>query len=206
MRFSCSLSLLVFCLAVVGNLGQSTARAAGDKPLSARAGQKKPVPVKIIRSWTVSAMGETAEDAEQAALEKAQDEVILYLRQQNPPVEWTPSLDYIRARLVKERNEEPIDKPIELAGMVHKVRLNLEMDNQTASEILNQDRQLHVTQRMTMLAKVLGGILAVLIVLASYLRLEEWSKGYYTRWLRVAAIGCLGAAGAALWLLLAEPR
>ena len=51
--------------------------------------------------------------------------------------------------------------------------------------------QLHVSQRMTLLAKVLAGILALLVTVAGYIRLEELTKGYYTRWLRLAVVGCV---------------
>ena len=34
-----------------------------------------------------------------------------------------------------------------------------------------------------------AGIVALLLTICGYIRLEEWSKGYYTKWLRLVAIG-----------------
>ena len=44
-----------------------------------------------------------------------------------------------------------------------------------------------------LLARVLGGALAVLLVVAGYLRLEEATRGYYTKLLRLAAFVRAGA-------------
>ncbi len=58
--------------------------------------------------------------------------------------------------------------------------------------------------RMGFLVKFLTGIVALLGTLCGYLRLDEWSKGYYTKWLRLAAVGCVGAVTVFLWFLVAK--
>ena len=62
-----------------------------------------------------------------------------------------------------------------------------------------QDR---VLDRHLLLARVLGGAVAVLLVLAGYLRLEDATRGYYTRLLRLAAIALVALAGVGVWLTL----
>src|SRR3954471_8584986 len=56
-------------------------------------------------SWTVRGWGETGQDAEQGALSKAREEVLVYLANQEPPLEWTPSVGYVNDHLVKRRSE-----------------------------------------------------------------------------------------------------
>jgi hypothetical protein len=55
-----------------------------------------------------------------------------------------------------------------------------------------------MVSRHLLLARVLGGVVCLLIVVGAYLRLEEATKGYYTRLLRLTAIGILIGVGAAL--------
>jgi len=54
-----------------------------------------------------------------------------------------------------------------------------------------QERQSHAVVRQHVLLRVLGGVLALLLVVAGYLRLEEATRGYYTALLRAAALGVL---------------
>jgi hypothetical protein len=56
-------------------------------------------------------------------------------------------------------------------------------------------------RRQFLVGKVLAGIVVVLLVVSGYLRLEEWSRGYATRLLRLAAVIVLVLAGLALWLI-----
>lgn len=55
-------------------------------------------------------------------------------------------------------------------------------------------------QRQIFLAKVLAGVVTLLVTLAGYFRLEEATKGYYTTWLRVAAAGLVALVVAGLLL------
>jgi hypothetical protein len=75
-----------------------------------------------------------------------------------------------------------------------KVVVNPETWKQIQKEIrLAEDRKrLKVTKsRMVFLVKLLAGIVALLVTAFGYIRLDEWSKGYYTKWLRLAAVGCV---------------
>lgn len=64
------------------------------------------------------------------------------------------------------------------------------------------ERQERVVDRHLSLARVLFGVLAVLLVVTGYLRLEEATKGYYTTLLRMAAIGVLVATAVGLVMTL----
>jgi hypothetical protein len=70
-----------------------------------------------------------------------------------------------------------------------------EVKHQTA---LRLDRA-HVRQMV--LVRLLAGIVAILIAVASYLRLEDATKGYYTTLLRVVAVAFVAAVVAGLALI-----
>jgi len=68
-------------------------------------------------------------------------------------------------------------------------------------------RRLKVTEkRMVFLVKFLVGIVALLVTICGYIRLDEWSKGYYTKWLKLGAIVCIAAMTVLLWSLLRHGR
>jgi hypothetical protein len=151
--------------------------------------------------WTVLGRGASVDDANLEALEEARTKVLVYLRNLNPPVEWTPTRDYIQEKLVKQREDSTkvFDAPV---GLMHEVRLRVEVSPKDRAELLREDRHFRTEQRQLLLVQVLGGLLALLMAVAGYVRLDEWSKGYYTGWLRLATASLIGAAGAGWWLLL----
>jgi hypothetical protein len=68
----------------------------------------------------------------------------------------------------------------------------------------DQKRVKLMRSRMVLLVKFLAGIVALLATVCGYLRLDEWSKGYYTKWLKLAAVGCVGVVTVLLWHLVAR--
>jgi hypothetical protein len=142
--------------------------------------------------------GRKLEDAEQDALEKAHKEVLDYLASQNPPVQWQPSPEYVSRNLVKHREEEgPEQREI---GPVYKVTLTVDVGSHL-QDILKHDRHHRMEVRQLLLAKVLGGLVVLFAIAALYFRLEEYTKGYYTLWLRLAALGLAAVTGAGVWWL-----
>jgi hypothetical protein len=152
-------------------------------------------------SLTVQNWGETEKDAEHNALQKAQDEIRAYLAEQNHPLQWRPSLDYINEHLVKNTRSLPDKDFGDPLGTLRGVALSIEISPKDWQDMLRQDRLLRAESRMLLLAKLLVGVVAFLGAVAGYLRLEEMTKGYYTAWLRLAAIGFVTAVGAGIWLI-----
>jgi hypothetical protein len=68
-------------------------------------------------------------------------------------------------------------------------------------QMYGHDRQVRSKERMSLLVRVLIGLVAALAALAGYMRLDEATKGYYTRWLRLAALGFVAVVGTGLWWL-----
>jgi hypothetical protein len=150
--------------------------------------------------WTVVGRGADQQSADETALEKAREKVLAYLRTQDPPLQCQPSVDYVDKNLVKER-EQPKELDDAILGKVHERTLKVDVDPKHLRDMVEMDRQDRMQDRQLLLAKILGGILALLTAVFGYYKLDEVTKGYYTGWLRVAAIILIAAVGATLFLV-----
>jgi hypothetical protein len=104
----------------------------------------------------------------------------------------------------REIDEQGKDKP---RRVWLKVALNADTWKQIQKEnqLVVDQKRLRITRaRMEFLIKLLACVVALLATVCGYIRLDEWSKGYYTKWLRLAALGCIGALAAVLWLVVAK--
>jgi hypothetical protein len=155
--------------------------------------------------WTVEGGPRTSYlDAAEDALLKAKRKIGIYLRSLNSSLEWEPDTAYIQKRLVKEPWEQE-KKSIEILGQptsTYIVRMKVEISPRDRAELLKQAHDHLVQQRMFWLGKILAGVVVLLTAVAGYLRLDEWSKGYYTGWLRVATVSLLVGAGLGLLFLM----
>ena len=79
-------------------------------------------------------------------------------------------------------------------------RYSVDLTRGYLKQIETAARQEKVEERHALLARVLSGILAVALVTAAYLRLEESTRGYATKLLRLAAGLLLALVGTGLWL------
>jgi hypothetical protein len=155
---------------------------------------------------TVTGKGKTIQDAEEDALDEARSAVILYLRNLKPPVRWTPPPEFVSGKLVTARHPADPEKvePCEEFpnGLVEQYTVQVAVTADLQREMVDLARRAQMQERMLFLAKVLAVLVALLGVAAGYVRLDEWSKGYYTGWLRLAAAGFV-AAGlvVGLWLV-----
>jgi hypothetical protein len=80
------------------------------------------------------------------------------------------------------------------------VRYRIELTPEYLREVKRVAREQLVQERHFLLARILGGVVVVLLVLVGYLRLEDMTRGYATQLLRLAAIGVVAVTGLALWL------
>lgn len=165
-------------------------------PQRAHPQPKEPDPLVtlIVEGW-----GETPEDAKQMALERARREILAYFAQQHQPLEWRPPLAYIQRHLIKDSDPLQGDNLEEPVRQWSGLRLWVEITPDKKQAILQQDRGVRSESRMLLLGKLLVGVVALLGAVAGYLRLEEMTKGYYTAWLRLSAIGFVSAVGAGIW-------
>jgi hypothetical protein len=152
--------------------------------------------------WTVQGSSGERNDAKEQALLKAQERITYYLERQKPPVLWSPDLAYIEKHLLKGRPEESIVN-IEGYGPAPQVSINVEITPDAYRDILREYRAQTMNQRLLLVSAIVGGLVALFAVVAGYLRLEELTKGYYTWWLRLGALGFLALTGGGLLLYFA---
>jgi hypothetical protein len=167
----------------------------------AHADPRKPAaPARSNPSWDVQGYGDSRDDAEIAALEKARRQILGHLAEEGVFLSWEPSLNDIRG-LVRDWKNMGKREVKALGREVDEVQLHVELAPQDYRKFLENDRQVRAQSRMKLLAKGLAGLVAVLVAVAGYFRLEEATKGYYTAWLRLATLGLVAAIGAGVWLL-----
>jgi hypothetical protein len=194
---------LLFISAVVASVF-SPPLSAGDKNGKNGKNQKK-------HAWTSAEMtgaDETREMAERMALVKARSALEEHLATQRPRVPRMPTLDYIRSHLV-------VEEPTFTGGPEHPenegkyvAALKIALDDQRFTELYDhardeviREREETARGRMFGLGKALAIVLAGLAAVTGYLRLEESTKGFYTAWLRIAAVSFVAAVGAGIWLV-----
>src|SRR5262249_31050851 len=96
-------------------------------------------------SWTVTAVGLSEEDARTVALQKARNNVLLYLAQQKPPIAFQPSLEYLQnAKFVKEETLKPDKRADEVGHDVvtqYECTLKVEVSPRLFRDILEVEHQ-----------------------------------------------------------------
>jgi hypothetical protein len=172
-------------------------------PARAEAAEDKTVwPEKLVKGW-----GQKRPDAEEHALSKAQEWVGEFLSEKNPGITWTPPMSFIRKNLVKGdaqhlRDDDQETVPGRAEGHTEcwaftvaitrdTYQAMLRMEREHHLQVLRAEREIRMGERMGILGKLLMAVVALLAAVAGYLRLEDWTKGYYTWWLRAAVIGFL---------------
>jgi hypothetical protein len=193
---------LVVAVIVVLNL-----RATGGPTSRNRKQAKAAPPAAVQKDEVVDGYGKTPDLARQKALENGREHAETLLRQRLGTSGWWPTEDQVRTDfLVAHEVLKPVGEP-ELAeeviidgkpGQVARCRVTLTPSY--LKEIETFARQQTVQERHSILARVLGGILAVVLVTAAYLRLEESTRGYATKLLRLVAVIVLAVVGAGLYL------
>jgi hypothetical protein len=216
-RLAVLLHLVLLAAALIWWLPGSCAAQGGAAPAKEGKVMAAAADVPVWQpAEPVEGYGQTEEEAVQRALARARDLVEDYLRRQSPPVRWTPKVEYVRDRLLRGQPQRraDLDKEVDVGNAKIKVRCwtisvsirqqdreaiaQAEYQQQLHEERLEQD---HVAQgRMVLLAKLLAGAVAVLLAVAAYIRLDDLTKGYYSRWLAAAAAGLLTAVGLGVWI------
>lgn len=149
----------------------------------------------------VVGVGKTVADAEEDALEQARKGILAYFAEQYGDADLKLTPAKLRALEVARRDGEPLELNLERAGLSWEVKLKVELTPESVREIQKLAREQRMEERQRLAARWLGGLLAVLLVMFGYLRLEDATRGYHTTLLRLAALGVLTAAGLFLWQL-----
>jgi len=170
-------------------------RAEGRAPAAIRPAPQVPNP-----TWIEDGYGASEADARDVALKKAEDSVEEHLKRLYGSKGWKVSADYLRQMQVV-RFEKPEEVELTPGQRVVKVRAVVELTPSYLEAMQGVVRQQRVEQRHLVLARVLAGLVVLLLVGAGYLRLEEATRGYYTTVLRVAALGLVAVIGLGLLVI-----
>lgn len=143
--------------------------------------------------------------ARQDALKAAARELSIQLKARIPGFRYTPTPRFlIEHRLVDEGVEEKqiLDDPT--APVMVRNKLNIEVRESQMAELLDEDRRERSVDRLWKAGGGLAAIVLALVALVGYVRLDDWTKGYFSMILKlVALIVVIGGAGL-LWYFL-EP-
>jgi hypothetical protein len=159
-----------------------------------------------VNAWRITGEYQTTlEDAMHKALSLAQTTVQSYLRSQDPPVYWVPSLRYVQDRLVKDRKTDVTDFGGSV-GTMHRVTLTVKVtpeawkdiaqqDRDHGRQIIQQEREEQAKDRMLWLGKILTALVLLLAAVAGYTRLDNLTLGNVVRYTPIAVlfVGVLAA-------------
>jgi hypothetical protein len=142
----------------------------------------------VVHEWFVDGIDFTSAEAFESAVEKARAQVTHDLALSVPV-----SREFICERLKRDQHEEML-KDFVPGRQAYKVTLDLEMNRGTYLELADANRAVIVGDRMEGVARVLSIVVIALGALAGYIRLDEFTKGYYTGRLRLLTIAVVAAA------------
>lgn len=183
MRISTWFCLTALCLIAAGIEASSSEASPRPNPPGAK---------KFLIQEEFQGYGLTQKLAEADALERACNWLADHAN-----FGWSPSPDYLREKGIIHFVGEPNEKEFEIAkefakdGKMKVVTMQLEITGEQARDIQKQGQNQRMKERQKHSLLGLFGAVALLGVLGGYLRLEEATKGYYTRLLRITAIGVL---------------
>jgi hypothetical protein len=112
---------------------------------------------------------------------------------------WRPSERQLDAMVVAVR-VSPEVKPY---ATVYAAEIDADFSAARRDELLRSHRQAVVRDRILKLAGLLGFVLICLAAVSGYIRTDEATKGYYTNRLRMLAAAGVGAAGVAIYHVIA---
>jgi hypothetical protein len=176
----------------------------------------RPGPSPIIHTRVISPVPLADEkDAEVEAINAACDLIERRLAELDPPVHYRPTAfevekEFLRrdsrtVTLLKDAKGERADamrrvlkdelrlSPEEIAR-----RVDVEYDVEVTAD---QVRHLRTRDRVGDALRVFGALVAVAVAGFLFLRADEWTKGYLTRWLAMGAVLMAGGAAAALYFV-----
>lgn len=141
-------------------------------------------------------------EAWQAAEARAMEMLRERFQEEGLPVTHMPKMTELRPVLARywkfeEKNEfrgEPVNQT------VHWVTLEIPLVPELRGMLLQKEREARMQERMLWVGRILAGVVVLLVAVAGYFRLEDWTKGYYTTWLRLATVGFIGTCVVALLL------
>jgi hypothetical protein len=143
-----------------------------------------------------------------APLADSREEILETVRQglartlnlrQAPSPEFVGNAGWVR---ISETERKPLEKQDEIVGDVVHINYHVEMTDEGAAELTREQRADRAGERLGLALGGLGLLTALLGAVAAYIRLDEWTKGYYSGRLFLAATILVAVFGVVIehWL------
>lgn len=183
----------------VGTLGATETRKPRKKAAEA------PAAVVPMPEVVVDGYGETPDKARDLALDRACKRVEQLLQERIGGAGWMPTREYLDPEFlalykVLQPRGEPESATIQGENLVV-ARYTVQLTPQYLRKLADAAREQKVEERHLLFARVLAAILTLALVVAGYLRFDEWTRGYATRLLRLAAVIILAIVGLGLLVM-----
>jgi len=130
--------------------------------------------------------------ARESALLEAREQIRGWLLRQEPPIKHAPSLEAIQ-HMLRPENAPPQEEPLK-SGMMYKMTISVDLTPLDIRTLRSRDRT--VTGFWA-----LCGLMAIFGVTALVYRIDEWTKGYLTRWLIGGGMAVLALVLGLFWYL-----
>ncbi len=161
----------------------------------------RPGPVPVIKDHVVSSLPYASEnEAEEDTLTIARDVIQRRLAELDPPVAYRPTRNEVKNEFVRRdsRSVRPLDAKQREEFAAHGITSNLVFVEYDIELSAVQIRELRTRERIAMMLRVFSGLTVVALAGLFFLRADEWTKGYLTRWLAFIAIILAGGVAAVL--------
>jgi hypothetical protein len=170
-----------------------------DPRFAARPGRPPAIKVRVSSSMSHP----TEADADEDALNTAAEVIRQKLAELDPPVHYRPSVNEVRNEFVRRDTRAvrglDADERAELeANGIDPNRVYVSYDVEISAD---QVRSLRTRDRVVDGLRGLGGLTAAFLAGYLFLRFDERTKGYLTRWLAVGAVALAAGAAAAIYLV-----
>ncbi len=191
------LVLAGLCAGLVGLRSEGANRKPPTRAVKAQAETPPDREEDIVKGYGLDAVA-----ARERALEKAQERVRQQLAEKLGTF-WRPSKevldpDYLVSVGVVRSIGEPAVGPIVDDQRLLVAQYHVRVNRTYLQEVSRVVRQQQMSDRHLIAGRILAGLLAVLLVVTGYLRLEDLTRGYATTMLRAAAVGVLLVVGLGL--------
>ena len=137
------------------------------------------------------------------ALKAACDAVAEYMQRRYPGYRFVPTPQFLTDRkMVDDGKDEPQTLADADAPIMIRHRLTVEILPEHLRRLLQEDRKLRVEDRLWLAGRALAALLIVLVAFAGYIRLDDWTKGYFSLALKLTAVALAVAGSVVLWWLI----
>lgn len=154
-----------------------------------------PLPPPVWKTEIVGDPKTSADAARRDALDKAARELHVWAAERFPSFQYWPTPKFLTDhRLVDETPAEERVLANTDAPTMFVQKVNLQLSDHQLSLLLQEDRRVHSAERLWFGGRILGGVVIALLALIGYVRLDDWTKGYFSTVLKFVAIA-LAVAG-----------